>query len=293
MTTDPNTETCTAHIVNEHSGGTHHCVLNAGHRDPEFGTDHAGPVDDEGGRYRWSDHAIGAVPHHSPAASAGLGVSATPSHTDQAAANREAAARAIQANRFPDSSWESQPESVRNDYRSVADAVLAVLPPPADRAAVLAEVLPDWEAVYEPGNVSDYLIGYANDQDAATGMAEAWMRSQAEVTGRLEWVSEERMATGRYDRWFELIERHTDGIDTGPGIIVRRRLADEARQQPEPPVHGESVAHLAGLHDDEPAVEVLRIVSDWCVEANENGGVDAGDLAWRLKQAGYPLPDGA
>jgi hypothetical protein len=97
----------------------------------------------------------------------------------------------------------------------------------ADRAAIYAEVLPDWEAVYEPGNVSDYLIGYANDQAAATGMAEAWMRSQAEVTGRLEWVSEERLATGRYDRWFELIERHDDGIDTGPGIIVRRRLADE------------------------------------------------------------------
>ena len=74
MTTDPNTETCTAHIVNEHSGGTHHCVLNAGHRDPDFGTDHAGPVDDEGVRYRWSDHAIGAVPHHSPAASAGITV---------------------------------------------------------------------------------------------------------------------------------------------------------------------------------------------------------------------------
>ncbi|MGW2720814.1 hypothetical protein [Streptomyces sp. NPDC001492] len=115
-------------------------------------------------------------------------------------------------------------------YQDRAAAVLAVLPP-ADRAAVLAEVLPAWEAVYEPGNVSDYLIGYANDQDAATGMAEAWMRSQAEVTGRLEWVSEERMATDRYDRWFELIERHGDGIDTGPGIVVRRRLAAEAQQE--------------------------------------------------------------
>ena len=111
---------------------------------------------------------------------------------------------------------------------------------PADRAAVLAEVLPAWEAVYEPGNVSDYLIGYANDQDAATGMAEAWMRSQAEVTGRLEWVSEERMATDRYDRWFQLIERHGDGIDTGPGIVVRRRLADEA-QQPEPDDEGDEL----------------------------------------------------
>ncbi|WP_431772210.1 hypothetical protein [Streptomyces cucumeris] len=37
--------------------------------------------------------------------------------------------------------------------------------------------------------------------------------------------------------------------------------------------------------------EVLRIMSDWCVEANEVGGVDAGDLAFRLEQAGHPLPD--
>jgi hypothetical protein len=36
---------------------------------------------------------------------------------------------------------------------------------------------------------------------------------------------------------------------------------------------------------------VLQIVSDWCVEANNVGGVDAGDLAWRLEEAGYPLPE--
>jgi len=102
----------------------------------------------------------------------------------------------------------------------------AVLPEPAPTTN-RADVLPAWEALYEPGNVSTYLIGYANDQDAAAGMAEAWMRSQAEVTGRLEWVDDKQMATGRYDRWFELIERHDDGVDTGPGIVVRRRLADE------------------------------------------------------------------
>ncbi|MEU2780572.1 hypothetical protein [Streptomyces sp. NPDC007110] len=122
-----------------------------------------------------------------------------------------------------------------------AATVLAVLrglladlerPAPADRAAVIAEVLPAWEAVYEPGNVSNYLIGYANDQDAATGMAEAWMRSQAEVTGRMEWVDDEQLATGNYDRWFELIERHGDGVDTGTSIVVRRRLADEGPLSP-------------------------------------------------------------
>ena len=119
----------------------------------------------------------------------------------------------------------------RSAYATLADDIsrLADETPatePADRAAVL---LPAWEAVYEPGNVSTYLIGYANDQDAATGMAEAWLRSQAEVTGRLEWLDEQQMATGRHDRWFELIERHDDGVDTGPGIVVRRRVADETQ----------------------------------------------------------------
>lgn len=39
------------------------------------------------------------------------------------------------------------------------------------------------------------------------------------------------------------------------------------------------------------SADVLHIVSDWCIEANEVGGVDAGDLAWRLEQAGYPFAD--
>ncbi|GAA0637497.1 hypothetical protein GCM10009535_12370 [Streptomyces thermocarboxydovorans] len=117
--------------------------------------------------------------------------------------------------------------------------------------------LPAWEALYEPGNVSTYLIGYANDQDAATGMAEAWMRSQAEVTGRLEWVDDTQMATGRYDRWFELIECHGDGVDTGTSIVVRRRVADDpapaavsaAVAPPTTTTHGLSVQHADALWD--------------------------------------------
>lgn len=92
---------------------------------------------------------------------------------------------------------------------------------PRDRS--LDAVIPDWEVVYEPGNVSDYLIGYANDEAAAKGAAEAWMRSQAEVTGRLEWTEMGLRDGDEYDRWFDLVQRHDDGIDTGPGITVRRR----------------------------------------------------------------------
>jgi hypothetical protein len=139
---------------------------------------------------------------------------------------------------------ENTPQLVCDDPRTIAAFAAAVArahaaapSAPAARAAIVAELLPVWEAVYEPGNVSDYLIGYANSEAAAKGAAEAWMRSQAEVTGRLEWVPEERLATGRYDQWFELIVRHDDGIDTGPGITVRRRVEPAAA-----PAHKESTS---------------------------------------------------
>lgn len=37
--------------------------------------------------------------------------------------------------------------------------------------------------------------------------------------------------------------------------------------------------------------EVMRIIRDWVTEYNDVGGIDAGDLVWRLEQAGHPLPD--
>jgi hypothetical protein len=95
---------------------------------------------------------------------------------------------------------------------------------PADRS--LDTVLPAWEAMYEPANVSDYLIGYANSEAGAKGAAEAWLRSESEVTGRLEWLPQS--PSDGHDAEFELIERHDDGVDTGPGITVRRRTAHPA-----------------------------------------------------------------
>ncbi|MFE0088824.1 hypothetical protein [Streptomyces sp. NPDC059016] len=89
------------------------------------------------------------------------------------------------------------------------------------------ELLPVWEAVYEPGNVSDYLIGYANSEAAAKGAAIAWLQSESDKDpARLEWVSEP--AGDRHDVWFDLIENHDDGIHTGIGITVRRRLASSS-----------------------------------------------------------------
>ncbi|MER6956037.1 hypothetical protein [Streptomyces sp. NPDC000618] len=86
----------------------------------------------------------------------------------------------------------------------------------------LDEVLPAWEAMYEPGNVSDYLIGYANDEAPARAAAEAWLRSQKDEVGRLEWVPQNPL--DGYDQEAELIELHADGIDTGPGITIRHRV---------------------------------------------------------------------
>jgi hypothetical protein len=90
---------------------------------------------------------------------------------------------------------------------------------PADPGLDL--VLPAWEAMYEPGNVSDYLIGYANSEAAAKGAAEAWLRSEKDEPGRLEWLPQNPV--DGYDTEFELVEHHDDGIDTGPGITVRHR----------------------------------------------------------------------
>ncbi|MFE4671066.1 hypothetical protein [Streptomyces sp. NPDC056723] len=93
---------------------------------------------------------------------------------------------------------------------------------PADRS--LDELLPAWEAMYEPGNVSDYLIGYANSEAGAKGAAEAWLRSEKDEVGRLEWVSQK--PPNGYDTEFELVERYGDRVDiVGPGITVRRRTS--------------------------------------------------------------------
>ncbi|SOD80059.1 hypothetical protein SAMN06272781_6847 [Streptomyces sp. 1222.2] len=96
-------------------------------------------------------------------------------------------------------------------------------PVTAPRDPGLDAVLPAWEAMYEPGNVSDYLIGYANSEAAAKGAAEAWLRSQKDEVGRLEWVPQNPLSG--YDAEFELGECHDDGVDIGHGITVRHRAA--------------------------------------------------------------------
>jgi hypothetical protein len=140
--TDQTAATCTARIVNEHIGGEHRCVLEIGHREPEFGTDHAGPVDNDGVRYRWSDDAIGAVTHDARTAPA---VQAPA--TDRAAAPADWVDGHPQLEAIAAAVWERCGRSdsgmcVEDDPRNIAVAALAaVLPAPVDRASVTAAEL--------------------------------------------------------------------------------------------------------------------------------------------------------
>ncbi|MEV4096930.1 hypothetical protein [Streptosporangium saharense] len=86
--------------------------------------------------------------------------------------------------------------------------------------------IPEWEAMYEPGNVSSYLIGYLATEDSARAAAEAWLRTQAADLGRLDW-----------DPYGGLSEIHEDGAETDTGIVVRRAdielLAAAAEEAPD------------------------------------------------------------
>jgi hypothetical protein len=90
----------------------------------------------------------------------------------------------------------------------------------------LDKALPAWETNYEPGNVSDYLIGYANSEAAIMGAAIAWLTSQSDMDpATLEWVE---MPTGdSHDHWYDLVQNHDDGIPTNTGIHIRHRLRSD------------------------------------------------------------------
>jgi hypothetical protein len=118
--------------------------------------------------------------------------------------------------------WFGEDEITATEVEQRPVVVQQWKPVDAPASQTLDLVLPAWEAVYEPGNVSDYLIGYANSEAGAKGAAEAWLRSEKDEPGRLEWLPQNPV--DGYDTEFELVEHHDDGIDTGPGITVRHRI---------------------------------------------------------------------
>lgn len=79
--------------------------------------------------------------------------------------------------------------------------------------------LPRWEAIYEPGNVSSYLIGYLNDEGPAKAAAEDWLEAQtSDVLGELRW--DFCLTSGEYDAWWQLAEI-CEGVETDTGMLVR------------------------------------------------------------------------
>ena len=204
------TDPCTAYITNEHSKGTHHCTLEAGHSGGQFDGDHAGPVDDKGVRYCWGDNAIGATPHQ-PAAAPVSSPSAdhTPSdvgtefvrqadHLNRAGIAAFEAALAGETVPKADSkpadhtplretiadtlaaadgwTWvdgfDRSTSPVYRGYLKRADAVLAKLPS-ADRAAVLAEAIRRVEDPEERAKTSVGLgLGWEAARDVLRRMAD-------------------------------------------------------------------------------------------------------------------------
>ncbi|MFI5687855.1 hypothetical protein [Streptomyces sp. NPDC051636] len=153
--TEP-TEQCTAYIVNEHSGGTHRCIREAGHTGGEWGEDHCGPVDDRGVRYCWGDNAIGAVPHKpdDPAVSSAGPAPATDRNT-----LREQVVAAIKASPFEElrsvDHAPNGPLQITVKVDDLADVLVrrltdAVLPAPTDQTAVLRDAADRIDATRAP-----------------------------------------------------------------------------------------------------------------------------------------------
>jgi hypothetical protein len=91
------------------------------------------------------------------------------------------------------------------------------------REQIRTDVVPLWEAVYEPGNVSDYLIGYANDEAPAKAAAASWFVSQQlDEVGRLVWADQGPGAG--CSAWFDLIHVDPELGEVSTGITVRRRV---------------------------------------------------------------------
>ncbi|KAB2976009.1 hypothetical protein F8R89_30855 [Streptomyces sp. SS1-1] len=247
------------------------------------------------------------------AASAGLGVSATPSHTDQAAL-RESIAEALLATPREGWTYETGREKwdhhkhgdrpghtysiscalCTGDVTTLADAVLAVLPPPADRAAVLREAADRMSkkasALTEGLHDLAHFVAKDRLREAEILDREAdELRRLADETQPPEPVVTVHAAPDLSPAAAEALAALADVAKQQivcdfdhphPEHPCGRRLlapVDEAPQQPdteawdvpdarpgttdytltrpaadaqsEPPVHGESVAHLAGLHD--------------------------------------------
>ncbi|MFF9624239.1 hypothetical protein [Streptomyces griseosporeus] len=191
---------------------------------------------------------------------------------------RDRIAAAIHDNRFPDSSWAAQPEVIRADYRSVADAVLAVLPAPADeikqlrekhkaslrRADEINNALMEEVQRYADGKERPVLWSVYNAMHLRAIEAEAELEKLRRLSPPVDRAALLEIADAIAGIDFHPKAR-ARSLDIAAGLAMRlRRMADEA--QPAQPQTGEAqhtdriVGYVLAGHTD---VHCLR-----CTPAN-------------------------
>ncbi|MET9517013.1 hypothetical protein [Streptomyces sp. NPDC002994] len=109
-------------------------------------------------------------------------------------------------------------------------------------------------------------------------------------------VSLPAIADIRFDRTTRTTERlglHDLAAEEGPRCVCGDsiQLMDDA--DPRSWIHspGSDTRCLNARPPTNQLAEVMRIVTEYVIESNDIGGLDANDLTDRLEQAGYPLPE--
>ena len=113
-------------------------------------------------------------------------------------------------------------EAAKVNAKELATAVLAVLPEQADRAAEMERMRERHKAsLRRADQMNNELMEEVQRYAAGTERPVLW--SVYNEMHKRALTAEARA---------ESMERHDDGIDTGPGIIVRRRIEPAAEEQP-------------------------------------------------------------
>lgn len=192
-------------------------------------------------RQDWA-HAFMAEP---AGLAVGLGVSATPSHTDQDAELER---------------LRTENERMRHELEVMYGGAFDSLdtPPPADRAAVLRDLIhkaEEWDGhitVQELRRLADE----AQQQPALRPDFTSPIAGRVEVRDPCPWCGD-RQLIPRHQMTEHVARLHPDVRTVSPYATGGMLTADQGEglsaawghgeaPQPEPPVHGESVAHLAG-----------------------------------------------
>jgi hypothetical protein len=218
---------------------------------------------------------------------------AVPSALAGPAALRDRIAEALYRREWPRKQvWVQALAMDRETFEAMADAVLAVLPEPTDQTAEIANLRTMYDVVSARENdlieERDQLLE-AQSTIRAAAFREAASAIEAEQAREeaTEWAQQDELDP----------ETELQGAAVRASAALLRRLAGEA-QQPEAPVHGESVAHLAGVVGEAQA-DVFELPGPDVVayRNSQRPGVllcrEHGDCWWGLTPlTSDDLPDG-